>query len=442
MLDQLLDFVNKQKLFQPGERMLLAVSGGIDSMVLLHLFQQTDFDFAVAHCNFQLRESESDGDETFVRQIAGQIQRPLFVKTFDTEVYSENNGISIQMAARDLRRAWFDELLLGTKYEKIATAHHLNDSLETAIFNLARGTGIAGLRGILPKKANYIRPLLFATRDMIAQYAAANNVEWREDRTNISTKYSRNLIRHQVIPELKKINPNLEFTFAQTSEKIAATANIFQETVSGKKSFLFQEIDGMIGIEKKKLSELPEPHLMLFELLKEYGFNYQQVRDMLVSIDHESGKVFCSETHQITMDRERIFLDKIRSREQHEKWIMRDSKAISVASRMLVFDVLNADETSISNDPNVALLDLERLQFPLKARYWQHGDSFYPLGMKHKKKVSDFMIDEKIPVNLKKQKITIFSGEDLVWIVGHRIDDRYKITKQTRKIFRIYNEIS
>jgi tRNA(Ile)-lysidine synthase len=152
MLDQLLDFVNKQKLFQPGERMLLAVSGGIDSMVLLHLFQQTDFDFAVAHCNFQLRESESDGDETFVRQMAGQIQRPLFVKTFDTEVYSENNGISIQMAARDLRRAWFDELLLGTKYEKIATAHHLNDSLETAIFNLARGTGIAGLHGILPKK--------------------------------------------------------------------------------------------------------------------------------------------------------------------------------------------------------------------------------------------------------------------------------------------------
>jgi tRNA(Ile)-lysidine synthase len=442
MLDQLLDFVNKQKLFQPGERMLLAVSGGIDSMVLLHLFQQTDFDFAVAHCNFQLRESESDGDETFVRQMAGQIQRPLFVKTFDTEVYSENNGISIQMAARDLRRAWFDELLLGTKYEKIATAHHLNDSLETAIFNLARGTGIAGLHGILPKKANYIRPLLFATRDMIAQYAAANNVEWREDRTNISTKYSRNLIRHQVIPELKKINPNLEFTFAQTSEKIAATANIFQETVSGKKSFLFQEIDGMIGIEKKKLSELPEPHLMLFELLKEYGFNYQQVRDMLVSIDHESGKVFCSETHQITMDRERIFLDKIRSREQHEKWIMRDSKAISVASRMLVFDVLDAAETSISDDPNLALLDLERLHFPLKARHWQHGDSFYPLGMKHKKKVSDFMIDEKIPVNLKNQIIAIFSGENLVWIVGHRIDDRYKITKQTRKIFRIYNENS
>lgn len=442
MLDQLLDFVNKQKLFQPGERILLAVSGGIDSMVLLHLFQQTDFDFAVAHCNFQLREAESDGDETFVRQIAGQMQRPLFVKTFETEVYSVNNGISIQMAARDLRRAWFEELLLKKKYDKIATAHHLNDSLETAIFNLARGTGIAGLQGILPKKDTYIRPLLFATRDMIANYATNQQIEWREDRTNISTKYSRNLIRHQVIPELKKINPNLEFTFAQTSEKIAATANIFQDTVFGKKSFLFEEVDGMIGIEKKKLSELPEPHLMLFELLEAYGFNYQQVKDMLVSLDHQSGKVFCSETHQITMDRERIFLDKIRDPMIDETWIKRDSRQISVASNILVFDVLNADETSISKDPNVAQLDLERLQFPLKARYRKHGDSFYPLGMKHKKKVSDFMIDEKIPVNLKKQKITIFSGEDLVWIVGHRIDDRYKITKQTRKIFRIYNEIS
>lgn len=442
MLDQLLDFVNKQKLFQPGERILLAVSGGIDSMVLLHLFQQTDFDFAIAHCNFQLRDAESDGDEAFVRNIDAQIQVPIYIKAFDTETFSENNGISIQMAARDLRRAWFDEILIKKKYDKIATAHHLNDSLETAIFNLARGTGIAGLQGIVPKRDNYIRPLLFATRDMIAQYAADKQVGWREDRTNISTKYSRNLIRHQVIPELKKINPNLELTFAQTSEKIAATANIFHETVFGKKSFLFQEIDGMIGIEKKKLSELPEPHLILFELLQEYGFNYQQVKGMLNNLDHQSGKVFCSGTHQITMDRDWIFLEKIQDSLNKESWIDKNSSELKVASHMLVFDTLNADEASISKDPNVALLDLERLHFPLKVRYWQHGDSFYPLGMKHKKKVSDFMIDQKIPVNLKKQIITIFSGEDLVWIVGHRIDDRYKITKQTRKIFRIYNEIS
>ncbi len=438
MLDQLLEFIQRQKLFHSSEKVLLAVSGGVDSIVLMHLFKAAKFNFAILHCNFQLRGEESDEDEVFVNKLSSDYEVPCFVKRFETENYARNQGISIQMAARELRRKWFDEILKTEHFDKIATAHHLNDSLETAIFNLTKGTGISGLQGIVPFKKPYIRPLMFATREMIHQYADRNNLEWREDRTNASVKYSRNLIRHHVIPELKKINPNLEFTFAQSMERISAATRIYRNFIAKQKATLLNSQNEIIKINKSLINHTIEPQIVLFEALEEYGFNFKQIKDILEVFEGQPGKVFYSSTHQLIIDREELILEEKR-KEKYDEWqVFEHTESVELENGKMDFKVINAGEIPISTDKKVAMLDLDQLQFPLLLRTWKPGDAFYPLGMKHKKKVSDFMIDEKIPVNLKKQTLTLFSGIDLVWLVGHRIDERYKITKQTRKILRIY----
>jgi tRNA(Ile)-lysidine synthase len=438
MLQQLLDFVQEQKLFQPSDRLLLAVSGGIDSMVLWHLFHKAGFQFAVAHCNFQLRGEESDEDESFVAQVASNRQNKLYSQSFETGQHASQNKISVQMAARDLRRAWFAELIQKHKYQKIATAHHLNDSLESVILNLTRGTGLAGFQGILPVVEDYVRPLMFATQSMVEQYAVENKVRWREDRSNSSTKYRRNHIRHDVIPVLKQMNPGLEETFATTAAKMIGAIRIYENTLKKHKKEIVQIDDTLIKIEKKKLSALDAPQLILFEVIKEYGFNYSQAGDILRSIDHQPGKVFNSASHQITIDRDCLFLNEVANEPLSEYWIEADMQHLQAGSLKLTFDRIETAVTPVRAGADVAFLDLDKLVFPLKLRRWHHGDVFYPLGMNHRKKVSDFMIDRKIPVNLKKQTMTIFSGEDLIWVVGHRIDERYRITTKTRKVFRIH----
>jgi len=441
MLDQLSDYIKKQKLFQPEERMLLAVSGGIDSVVLFHLFVRSGYSFAVAHCNFQLRGKESDKDDHFVQDLAEEAKIQFFSRSFETEAYSKMHGISIQMAARELRRTWFSELKQANNFDKIATAHHLNDSIETALFNLAKGTGIAGLMGIQPKKEDYVRPLLFSTRQMIEDYAALQQLKWREDRSNSSVKYSRNLIRHHVIPELKKINPNLEQTFAQTSEKIVGASAILGDVVNAKKSELLHRVKDLTVIDKLSLAAVGNTPILVYEMLEEFGFNYTQIKDMLQSLHGQTGKVFHSGTHQITIDRKQVFIEK-RQSNVHSYWkIYKDESEKHIEGVQFHFEKLGAQNTSIKRDKQMAMLDLDKLRFPLSFRHWKHGDAFFPLGMQHKKKVSDFMIDEKIPVNLKKQMLLLLSGNDIVWLVGHRIDERYKITQYTKEIFRIYFEI-
>lgn len=437
MLDQLSNFISKQKLFQPDEHILLAVSGGIDSVVMLHLLKRAGTTIAIAHCNFQLRGEASDGDEAFIRKLAVQFEVPLFTKRFDTESYAKKHRVSIQMAARDLRRHWFEETLEREDYSKIATAHHLNDSLETAVFNLAKGTGITGLQGILPKKDKYVRPLLFANREMIHHYAIENNLEWREDQSNSSVKYSRNLIRHKVIPELKKINPNLENTFAQTMEKIIGSTAIFKDFVENQKLKLLHKKQDVIEIDKAQIKNIENAQLILFELLESHGFNYAQVKDIIATLDTQSGKVFFSASHRLTVDREKLFLEENKNTEEGLWKISEDTKSLTINEHIFKIETLDSGNSTIDKNSEVAALDLKKLQFPLTMRYWQHGDVFFPLGMKHKKKVSDFMIDEKIPVNLKKRTLILLSGNELVWVVGHRIDDRFKITEKTRNIFRI-----
>lgn len=439
MLDQLLNFISKQKLLSPGQKVLLAVSGGIDSMVLVHLFHDANVDFAIAHCNFQLRGKDSDGDQQLVETSAEKHKVLCFIKAFETEKHAKKHGISIQMAARNLRREWFAEVMEKEGFSVIATAHHINDGLETVLFNLAKGTGIAGLRGILPKKENYIRPLMFASRDQIHEYAKAHDIKWREDKSNSSTKYHRNRIRHKVVPELRHVNPNLEQTLVQSLEKIRAVERIYKRAINHEKSMLLEPTMTGFQIDIEKLKAVADHKIILFEILEEYGFNYSQITDLAAAIDGQPGKSFYSPTHDLVIDRTKLIVMEKASEKPLKSMVEEQTPDLVVGKTQLIFEQVVKEEVKFTDDRNVAFMDFDRLSFPLCIRTWQPGDRFQPLGMQHKKKLSDFMIDEKIPLNLKKQVLVLLSGKDVVWVVGHRIDDRYKITEHTKNIFKISN---
>jgi tRNA(Ile)-lysidine synthase len=338
-----------------------------------------------------------------------------------------------------LRRDWFEELREGEGYDVIATAHHLNDSLETVLFNLTKGTGISGLKGILPKKDAYIRPMMFASREMILDYVKANNITWREDISNSSIKYHRNLLRHKVVPELRKINPNLEDTFSQSAQKIAASERIYRNVIDQHKKTLIEICGDGFKIDKRKLKSIEDLSIILFEILDDYGFNFHQTQNILSAIDRQSGKSFYSKDYQLVVDRQFLFITKMNEQKLVEVLVDQNEVSVEVFENIVTFEQVDAEEVAFTDNNNIVFLDFDKLEFPLIIRKWEHGDRFQPLGMKHKKKLSDFMIDEKIPLNLKKQVLVLVSGEHLVWVIGHRIDDRYKITKQTRKAYKVCN---
>jgi tRNA(Ile)-lysidine synthase len=441
MLDTLLNFISVQKLFQPEHKILLAVSGGIDSMVMEHLFRQAHFQYAIAHCNFKLRGADSDEDQRWLQQFASQNGVPFYSTSFETSEYAATNHVSTQMAARELRRKWFAELLAKHDFDFIATAHHLNDSIETVIFNLAKGTGISGLKGIAPTKDRYIRPLMFASREMIRKYADENDILWREDSSNKSVKYKRNLIRHKIIPELKKINPSLEQTFSYTAERIAATARIFRTVVDQLKKTLLTETEFGFEINKKKLQSVSESRIVLYDLLEDFGFNYQQVADILQSIDGQPGKHFFAHGFELVIDRKALLISEKKSDSNVSVSISEDLAQADTSTGAITFEKIDRSKVAFVNDDNIAFIDFDKVQFPLTLRHWQPGDHFRPLGMQHKKKLSDFMIDKKIPLNLKKQVLLLVSGKDVVWVVGHRIDDRYKITEQTVNVLKVFKKV-
>ena len=344
------------------------------------------------------------------------------------------------MAARNLRRAWFDELLQAEGFDVVATAHHLNDSIETMLFNITKGTGISGLNGILPKKDKYIRPLMFASKEMILRYVQANNITWREDRSNSSIKYHRNLIRHKVLPELKKINPKLEETFSQSMKKIHASERVYRSVIEKHKQKLIEKTREGFRIEKEKLQSIEEAEIILYEILHEFGFNFLQTKDILLGVDRQSGKSFHSQDHQLVVDRKYLFISKIYETRIDETFVDPDCMHLDVYKNRITFEKVDRENVEFAEDKNIVFLNFDSLEFPLKIRKWKHGDRFQPLGMKHKKKLSDFMIDEKIPLNLKNQVLVLVSGANIVWVIGHRIDERFKITKQTRLAYKIFKE--
>jgi len=418
---------------KPG-KLLIACSGGLDSVVLLHLCHQLELELSIAHCNFMLRDSESDDDEKFVFELAQKLKIPFFSKKFETQVYAEKNKVSIQMGARELRYDWFRELLLEYQYDYVLTAHHADDNLETFLINLSRGTGIDGFTGIPEINDIYIRPLLPFSRTQILAYAEENHIVWREDSSNSSTKYIRNKLRHQVIPELKSINPKFLQNFETTLTYIKETSNFVKKQIDRIRGEVFEYTESdTIKLLIHKLSQYDDPKICLYFLLKEYGFTAWD--DILQILTAQSGKQIFSNTHRLVKHRDSLLLCPIVEDVSDRVYkIPEGDDMIIIPSGMLKFKEVPVVS---EGDLQTIFIDKEKLKYPLIVRKWEQGDYFYPLGMKGKKKLSKYFKDEKLSLLAKERVWLLCSGNDIIWIVNYRADNRFKITPQTKQILKV-----
>ena len=436
MLDQFLSFINKHNLVQPSQKMLLAVSGGMDSVVMCDLFSKAKINFVIAHCNFGLRGEESNEDEMFVKKLSIKYKVPFAVTTFQTADFAETEKISTQMAARILRYEWFEKIRHEQNCDYIATAHHQNDVLETVLLNLTKGTGIAGLHGIRLKNGRIIRPLLFAEKEIIFDYVVENQIIWREDSSNESNKYQRNLIRNEVVPLLKQINPNLENTIQHTVERIAAVEDIFEQEIEMLRKQITWSDSQAVFVNYKAIQTLSQPVIKLSELLKPYHFTYQQSQNIFEAFDKESGKIFLSPTHTLVKDRTELVITQKNLQSFVSQVITADDEALVFDNlRLIIGKSFERMEDFITPPAKkIACLDADKVRFPLQLRKWKEGDWFCPLGMNKKKLISDFLIDKKVPLNLKKEIFLLTSNGSVVWVMGMRIDDRFKVTDKTEKV--------
>jgi tRNA(Ile)-lysidine synthase len=423
-------------LTEPGKKVLLAISGGIDSIVMMHLFHRAKFNCSIAHCNFQLRDKESDGDETFIREQCANLSFQVFVSRFETREYAAENHLSIQMAARQLRYAWFDNLAKAHQFDFIAVAHNRDDSLETFFINLGRGTGIGGLTGIPPISGNIVRPLMFASRSHIEQYAAENNISHREDSSNASDKYLRNYIRHKIIPAFEEVFPHFRESQSQNLEKLNDANLLYQHAIHLLQTNIVREENHFVYIDIPLLLQSPAPQTLLFEILRRYSFSSASIDEIFQIAQAIPGKQFCSSTHKLIKDRDCYIISKLEHEHQTKYYIEEHTPTIHTPIH-LTFEKQIREGFTIEKDPAIAQLDYEKLAFPLILRKWQAGDYFVPLGMKGMKKLSDFFIDLKISVIEKEHTWLLTSADQIVWIVGKRIDDRFKIMDTTENVLKI-----
>ncbi|MFT4031014.1 MAG: tRNA lysidine(34) synthetase TilS [Siphonobacter sp.] len=431
MLTEFLAFINAKQLCRPTDRLLVAVSGGLDSVVLTELVHQAGFSFGIAHVNFQLRDEESNRDEAFVRNLATHYQVPLFVQYFDTKVIAKQKKLSTQLTARALRYEWFEHIRQQEQFDFLVTAHHLSDSFETVLLNLTKGTGIAGLRGIPARNGSIIRPLLFARREQLFSFSQEQHLAWVEDSSNATEHYQRNRIRHQVIPVLKTINPNLETTFRATQERLEMTERWLRNSLQPLRDVLEQTGE----LPFRVLDSLSEPLLAFSELLRPYGFSYDQCKAILEKPPLRAGGHYSSATHRLVRERESWQLALLKTDELTSFSILKDQSVLHTQTLQLTVNPFENKLTSFSTDQSLLLVDTQTLAFPLTLRPWQAGDWFCPLGMKGKRqKVSDFLINQKISILEKEQIWVLESQGSIVWIVGYRGDDRFKITDTTREI--------
>jgi tRNA(Ile)-lysidine synthase len=435
VVKQLLNHIQRHKLCKISDKILLAVSGGIDSMVMLDLFRKSGFSFGVAHCNFQLRGEESNEDETLVRTWCQLHTTPFYSSRFQTATIAAERKVSIQVTARDLRYEFFREILSGNGYNFIATAHNLNDNLETILLNLTRGTGIFGLRGIPVSNDAVIRPMLFASRGFISTYASENNIAWREDSSNKKDDYDRNFVRQHIIPKLRELNPALETTFKDSIDRISGMMPIAAQALKGIKGEICKEEGGRVLIHKASLFQLHYPDVILWEMLKERAFNSDQCKDIVA--EHQAGKRFYAGKWVLTVDRDHFIVESIPNDEFSTVLIDRgQTDAISSQGKLKLQEV-EAKIFVLKKQYSRAQLDLQKLQFPLQWRPWKAGDVFKPLGMRSQKKISDLLIDEKIPLSDKNKVTVLESAGEIVWVVGIRINDAYKVTEGTERVLVI-----
>lgn len=427
------NFIAQHQLFEPGSRILAAVSAGRDSVLLAHLLSQAGIDMGIAHCNFQLRPAEALAEQVFTSNLARTLNVPFYTTDFDTQSHARQKGISTQMAARELRYQWFEHIRSTFGYTYIAVAHHQNDSVETILLNLTRGTGIAGMHGILPKNGLIVRPMLFLNRDEIDTIVTENNLQYMEDSSNASSKYARNKIRHQVIPALKELNPKLEETFNSNMERFRELELLLDNKLNELRPQLLVPHGDDVHMPVTAVKKLSPQRLLLFGLLNPYGFSAQVIDDMIASLHKHAGRVFEAPNFILALDRDKLILSK-RHNITPSVLIGQQNTEANYAGFKLT--LLHDDSPLIVRDNPMALsVDAEKIIFPLTLRNWHDGDYFYPMGMKGRKKLSDYFVSEKIPLNQKDQIPILVNGNgDVIWVSGYRPDERYKVTTHTKKV--------
>ncbi len=438
MLQRFLDFIEAHALHKPGQTALLAVSGGLDSVVMAHLFHQAQFSFAIAHCNFQLRGKESDEDAEFVEALSKTLGVECYQKRFDVEAFAKLRGFGLQEAARVLRYEWMGFLSREKGFEHIATAHHLDDSIETMLFNLIRGCGLRGLHGIRPRHGRIIRPLLFAFRSELEEWARMQNLSWRDDSSNTSTHFDRNKIRLEVIPAMEKVHPRLRQNLVETMERLRQTEIIFDAFLAQFRDQAFYWSSGRLCLKKSAFTYGPANQTLMHELLAPFGFNPSQTRQILQAFEHQPGARFSSDTHELLVDREHLEIVPLSPPSDTEFEIQQVPAEVEVPEGTFRFEWLDAPPEQLEFDHRTLFMDADKVQFPLRLRRWRAGDVFQPLGMKgHHQKLQDFFTNNKLTRFDKEQVWILEDRQKICWVAGYRPDERVKVCPATRRILKV-----
>ena len=434
MLQKFKQHLHQNFPFLEDSKLLIAISGGIDSVVLAHLCSQLNLNFSLCHCNFNLRGQESDDDEAFVTSLAKSLKTLVYTTSFETEKYATKNKVSIQVAARDLRYTWFYKLLDANQYDYVLTAHNTNDNLETFIINLTRGSGLEGFTGIPPVNQKSVRPLLAFSRDDITLFAIKNGIVWREDRSNASIKYVRNKVRHKVIPILKELNPHVLESFQNTIEYLNESQSIINDAVKNITAKVVSYENDVLKISCKEIAKLSNKKAYLYQLLQGYGFTAWN--DIVDLISAQPGKQVFSDTHRLLKDRNFLILTTINKSQSIKGPILIDQK-VSEITNPIKLTIQNTDDYTSKNKEQI-IIDKDLVNYPLSLKKWHHGDAMYPTGMKGSKKISQLFKDNKLSL-LDKEKIWILADakDHIIWVIGLRQDRRYLANKTSKNRLKI-----
>lgn len=433
MKEQIQQYIIQHQLLSGEKPVVVGISGGADSVALLHILVSLGYKCIAAHCNFNLRGDESFRDEQFTIDFTQRLQVPLCKISFETNKYAQENRLSVEMAARELRYRWFEELLNTYDADAVAVAHHRDDSVETLLINLTRGSGLTGLTGIKPKNGNVVRPLLCVSREDIYTYIEKNGLEYVTDSSNSSDIYTRNFIRLKVIPLLEEINPSVKASLARTANHLYDASLIYNHSIEEARRVIIQS--NRLSISA--LLSFPAPATILYEMLKPYGFSRTVCESIFTVLDKDSGKIFYSSTHRLLKDRSDLLIDVLSGEDNRAYLINLEDDNVDLPVELKPEIVVIKEDYQIEKDKKFAYFDFDKLSFPLVLRHWQEGDWFVPFGMKGKKKISDYFNDKKFSLFDKEKTWLLCSGQDVIWIVGERTDNRYRIEKTTKRVLKL-----
>lgn len=437
MISTVQKFIVENNLLTPRSKVIVGVSGGVDSVLLLNVLHKLGYDCVVAHCNFGLRGEESGRDEMFVEKLAANLNRPYYKIKFDTNNYANEKSISIEMAARDLRYNWFEQLRADLNAEAIAVAHHSDDVVETFLMNLVRGSGIRGLTGIKAQRDKIVRPLLCVSRAEIETFVEEQKITYVVDSTNLENVYTRNQFRNKILPLLEEINPSLRKTILTEISLLKEVEQLYDLKIADYKSELLLQDEDLIKIDINKLKQCKSIRSVLYEIFIEYGFSSDSIVDIEKLLNAQPGKYICSRTHQVVKDRDFLLLYKIESLQNEEYLISAENVELDLPLKLKFSHEDINDKFDLIRSSEIAYLDWDKLAFPLKLRHWRSGDSFNPLGMRGRKKLSDYFVDLKLSIKEKEAVWVLETEGRIIWVVGYRIDSSFAITSETNRAYVI-----